>query len=85
MFITKEQAQELHKAGLGHVCLLNGQYVSSDGFKELSEDELARVQEICTGASSRAIASPKEATVAPKQDPGPVQRQRGWPKGKKRK
>ena len=75
MFITKEQAQELHNAGLGHVCLLNGRYVSSDGFKELSEVDMARVQEIVTGQPSQALAklkSPKSKADAPKTKPVPA-------------
>jgi hypothetical protein len=74
MFITKEQARELHNAGLGHVCLLNGRYVSSDGFKELSEDDMARVQEIVNGQPSQASATPtpKSKAGAPKTKPVPA-------------
>ena len=64
--ITVEQSKALRKAGLGHVCILNGELRDSKDFSKLSPSDLARAQQIVTGAKTghtKAVPSTKPAPV----------------------
>lgn len=75
-------SEALGKAGLPSVIWRNGEPIFE---RPLTEAEAARVQEIAAGVGDRVIVSPLSEPVTPKAGPAPVQKQKGWPKGKKRK
>jgi hypothetical protein len=71
MTITADQSKALRKAGLGHVCLFNGEFRNSKDFSALPADELTRVQDVLlTGSdTNRKEPTSKPAPVKKTEPP----------------
>ena len=68
--ITSDQAKALRKAGLGHVCILNGELRDSKDFSKLSPSDLARAQQIVKDAKTshtQAGSTTRDAPVKKKK------------------